>query len=34
MGISADSVMIDPAFNGKVFNMAVANVPERKQEYA
>jgi hypothetical protein len=34
MANSDDSVMIDPAFNGKGFNMAVANVPERKQEYA
>ena len=28
-----DSVMIDPAHNGKVFNIALADVPERKQDY-
>ena len=27
-----DSVMIDPAYNGKVLNMALADVPERKQD--
>jgi DNA modification methylase len=27
-----DSVMIDQAFNGKVFNVALADVPERKQD--
>lgn len=28
-----DSVMIDPASSGKVFNIALAEVPERKQDY-
>jgi hypothetical protein len=28
-----DSVMIDPAHDGKVFNIALADVPERKQDY-
>jgi hypothetical protein len=28
-----DSVMIDPAYDGKVFNIALADVPERKQDY-
>ena len=27
-----DSVMIDPAYDGKVFNIALADVPERKQD--
>lgn len=27
-----DSVMIDPAYDGKVFNVAFADVPERKQD--
>lgn len=27
-----DSVMIDPAYDGKVFNIAFADVPERKQD--
>jgi hypothetical protein len=28
-----DSVMIDPAHNGKVFNIGLADVPESKQDY-
>ena len=28
-----DSVMIDPAHDGKVFHIALADVPERKQDY-
>ena len=28
-----DSVMIDPAHDGKVFNIALADVPERKEDY-
>jgi DNA modification methylase len=28
-----DSVMIDPAHDGKVFNIALADVPARKQDY-
>lgn len=28
-----DSVMIDPAYDSKVFNVAVADVPERQQDY-
>jgi hypothetical protein len=28
-----DSVMIDPGHDGKVFNIAMADVPERKQDY-
>jgi hypothetical protein len=28
-----DSVMIDPAYDGKVFNITLADVPERKQDY-
>jgi len=28
-----DSVMIDPAYDGKVFNIALADVPERKRDY-
>lgn len=28
-----DSVMIDPAYDGKVFSIALADVPERKQDY-
>ena len=28
-----DSVMIDTAHNGKIFNIALADVPERKQDY-
>ena len=27
-----DCVMIDPAYDGKVFNIALADVPERKQD--
>jgi len=28
-----DSVMIDPAYDGKVFNIVLADVPERKQDF-
>ncbi len=28
-----DTVMIDPTYNGKIFNIAVSDVPERKQDY-
>jgi hypothetical protein len=28
-----DSIMIDPAYDGSVFNIAVADVPERKRDY-
>jgi hypothetical protein len=28
-----DSVMIDPAHDGKVFNIALADLPETKEEY-
>lgn len=27
-----DSVMIDPAYDGKIFNIALTDVPERKQD--
>jgi hypothetical protein len=27
-----DSVMIDPAYNGEVFNVALADVPEKKSD--
>jgi hypothetical protein len=27
-----DSVMIDPAYDGKVFNVRVADVPEKKSD--
>jgi hypothetical protein len=28
-----DSVMIDSAFDGNVFNVCVADIPERKQDF-